>query len=57
MKEYQGLGDMLKNDPEIFDYYTGLPKYVRSMIAMRSDKLHSFEALQDYADNLLRGDG
>lgn len=57
MKEYQGLGDMLKNNPEIFDYYTGLPKYVRSMIAMRSDKLHSFEALQDYADNLLRGDG
>ena len=57
MKEYQGLGEMLKNDPAIFDYYTGLPKYVRSMIAMRSDSIHTFETLQNYADNLLRGDG
>ena len=57
MKEYQGLGNMLKNDPEVFSYYTGLPKYVRSMIAMRSDDVCSFEQLQNYADNLLRGDG
>lgn len=57
MKEYQGLGDMLKNDPQVFSYYTSLPKYVRSMIAMRSDDVCSFETLQNYADNLLKGDG
>lgn len=57
MKEYNGLGDMLKHNPEAFSYYTGLPKYVRSMIAMRSDNVCSFETLQNYADNLLKGDG
>ena len=57
MKEYQGLGDMLKNNQEAFSYYTSLPKYVRSMIAMRSDNIHTFDTLQNYADNLLSGDG
>lgn len=57
MNQYDGLGEMLKNDPAAFDYYTSLPQYVRSMIARRSQNVHSMEELRNYADNLLRGDG
>lgn len=57
MKKYDGLGEMLKSDPAIFDYYTGLPDYVRSMIARRSQNVCSEDELRAYADNLLRGDG
>lgn len=57
MKQYDGLGEMLKSDDAAFDYYTSLPQYVRSMIARRSQNVHSMEELRNYADNLLRGDG
>lgn len=57
MKKYDGLGDMLKSDPAIFDYYTGLPDYVRSMIARRSQNVCTEDELRNYADNLMRGDG
>lgn len=57
MEKYDGLGEMLKSSTEAFDYFTGLPQYARSMIARRSQNIHSLEELQDYADNLLRGDG
>lgn len=56
MKKYENLGDMLKSEPRIFDYYTGLPVYVRSMIARRSDNVKTEEALHAYAENLLQGD-
>lgn len=57
MKHYDGLGDMLKSEPAIFDYYTSLPVYVRSMIARRSQNVCTEEELHHYAENLLRGDG
>lgn len=56
MKKYENLGDMLKSEPRIFDYYTGLPVYVRSMIARRSDNVKTEEELHAYAENLLQGD-
>lgn len=56
-QKYENLGALLKNEPEVFDYYTGLPVYARSMIARRSENVHSYEELKNYADNLLRGDG
>ncbi|MBQ8144483.1 MAG: hypothetical protein IJ452_09265 [Butyricicoccus sp.] len=56
MKRYENLGDMLKNDPEIFNYYTGLPIYVRSMIARRSNNVRTEEQLHAYAENLMQGD-
>lgn len=56
MKEYQNLGEMLTTSPEIFDYYTTLPIYVRGMIGHRSDKIHTVEQLHAYVDKLTRGD-
>ena len=56
MQKYENLGDMLKKNPNIFDYYTGLPIYVRSMIARRSDNIKTEEQLHAYAENLLQGD-
>ena len=56
MKKYENLGAMLKDDPDIFQYYTGLPVYVRSMIARRSGNVHTEEELHAYAENLLQGD-
>ena len=56
MKRYENLGEMLKSDPKIFDYYTGLPIYVRSMIARRSQNVQTEEQLHAYAENLLQGD-
>lgn len=57
MERYEGLGDMLKSDPAIFEYYTGLPQYVRSMIARRSQNICTSDELHAYAENLMRGDG
>ena len=56
MKRYDDLGEMLKGDPEIFDYFSSLPSYARSIIARRSGNVHSFEELKNYADNVLAGD-
>ena len=55
--QYQNLGELLKNDMQVFDYFTSLPVYARSMIARRSENVHSYEELKHYAENLLRGDG
>ncbi len=57
MKKYENLGEMLTTNPEIFDYYTSLPTYIRGMIGHRSQNIHTEEQLHAYADNLLRGDG
>lgn len=56
-QQYQNLGELLKNEPEVYDYFTSLPVYARSMIARRSGNVHSYEELRNYADNVLRGDG
>ena len=56
MTKYDNLGAMLKADPAIYEYYTGLPEYVRSMIARRSDNVKTEGELHAYAENLLQGD-
>ena len=56
MKKYENLCEMLKSDPKIFDYYTSLPIYVRSMISRRSKNIQTEERLHAYAENLLQGD-
>lgn len=53
---YENLGELLKSDAQVFDYFTSLPVYARSMIARRSGNVHTYEELQHYAENLLRGD-
>lgn len=57
MKEYKSLGQLLKEEQSAFQYYSSLPDYVRSMIQQRSQNVCTMEQLQDYAENLLRGDG
>lgn len=57
MNQYENLGDLLKQEPGVYDYFTSLPVYVRSMIARRSDNVHTAEELEHYAENLMRGDG
>ena len=56
MKTYQNLGEMLTSSPEIFNYYTSLPRYIRGMIGHRSQNIHTEDELHAYADKLLRGD-
>ena len=55
-QQYQNLGELLKNEPDVYDYFTSLPVYTRSMIARRSENVHTYEELQHYAENLLRRD-
>ena len=43
-------------DPEAKDYFNALPGYVREHICTRPTHINSLESLQDYAENLLRGD-
>ena len=56
MNAYANLGELLKRDLAAYDYFTSLPVYARSMIAQHSENMHSLEELQNYADNVLRGD-
>ena len=56
MNAYANLGELLKRDLAAYDHFTSLPVYARSMIAQHSENMHSLEELQNYADNVLRGD-
>ena len=56
-KKYQNLDLLLAQDTEAMGYYNKLPDYVRDHIATRSESVNSLDSLQDYAENLLRGDG
>jgi len=55
-KKYPNLTTLLAKDTAARRYYDSLPDYVRSMIGSRGDNVNSLESLQDYAENLLRGD-
>jgi len=55
--KYQDLGQLIADDPSAQLYYDSLPAYVRDQITARADSVNSLESLQDYAENLLRGDG
>ena len=56
-KKYQNLDLLLEAEASARAYYDGLPDYVREHIESRKDGVNSLESLQDYAENLLRGDG
>ncbi|MGI6169630.1 MAG: hypothetical protein ACOYI4_08035 [Christensenellales bacterium] len=56
-KKYPTLKVLLQNNNQAKSYYESLPDYVRESIASRGDNVNSLASLQDYAENLLRGDG
>lgn len=56
MKKYATMQDLLSHDPEARRYFASLPETVRDQIATRADSVNSLSSLQDYAENLLRGD-
>lgn len=55
-QKYPGLYELMEQDQEAKQYFSGLPDYVREQIASRANNVNSIESLQDYAENLLRGD-
>jgi len=56
IKKYPSLNELLKNDSGAKKYYDSLPDYVRDQINSRGDDVNSIQSLQDYSENLLRGD-
>jgi len=54
--KYNNLTDLISQDGEASSYFNSLPDYVREMISSRGDNVNSVASLQDYAENLLRGD-
>lgn len=55
--KYDSLESLIQDDGEADEYFSSLPDYVRDQIMTRSESVNSLESLQDYAENLLRGDG
>ena len=56
MKQYPDMRTLLQQEQEAKTYYDGLPEYVKEQISARADNVNSFDSLQNYAENLLRGD-
>ena len=54
--KYPDLQALLADAPEATQYFDTLPDYVKDQIRTRPQGVNSFESLQDYAENLLRGD-
>lgn len=54
--KYKDLQSLIEQDSEASRYYNELPEYVREQISSRSVDVNSYASLQDYAENLLRGD-
>lgn len=55
-KKYSDLQSLMNEDKNAKKYFNSLPDYVREQIQTRSDSVNSLQSLQDYAENLLRGD-
>ncbi len=51
-----GLEQLLQHDAQAAQYFSSLPDYVQQSIRTRSQSVNSLASLQDYAENLLRGD-
>lgn len=56
MQKYNDMYDLFQNDKNAKQYFDKLPDYVREQISTRANGVRSIENLQDYAENLLRGD-
>lgn len=54
--KYPDLNALLQAEPQARQYFNGLPDYVQSQISARPNGVNSFDSLQDYAENLTRGD-
>ena len=54
--KYHTLNELIAQDTEAGEYFSLLPDYVQEMISQRGDNVNSLASLQDYAENLLRGD-
>lgn len=55
-KKYPDLHALIDSEPDANRYYNSLPVYVQEQIGTRASSVNSFASLQDYAENLLRGD-
>lgn len=54
--KYPNLEALLMQDMAAQRYFNRLPDYVQSQIVTRAGSINSFASLQDYAENLTRGD-
>ena len=57
VKKSPSLDALMAAEPEAKHYFDSLPDYVRDHIRTRAGSVNSIASLQDYAENLLRGDG
>ncbi len=56
MKHYASMQELLSQDRAARHYFASLPDFVQEQIQSRADSVNSMASLQDYAENLLRGD-
>ncbi len=56
MNKYPDLYALIQSDSSAKQYYESLPEYVREQISSKAGGVNSMASLQDYAENLLRGD-
>lgn len=54
--KYPDLYTLMEQDTAAKAYFSSLPDYVQEQISTRARHVNSMESLQDYAENLLRGD-
>ncbi|MCI6257346.1 hypothetical protein [Pseudoflavonifractor sp. HCP28S3_F10] len=54
---YPDLYALIQHETEARQYFNKLPDYVQEQICTRAENVNSFASLQDYAENLTRGDG
>lgn len=55
-KKYTNLQALLRDDVVARRYFSALPDYVQEQLTSRSAGINSFASLEDYAQNLTRGD-
>ena len=55
-EKYNGLYSLIEQNHKANEYFVSLPDYVKDQISQRAHNINSLESLQDYAENLLRGD-
>lgn len=55
--KYPDVYALIAQEPAAKEYFNKLPDYVREQICTRAQGVNSFASLQDYAENLTRGDG
>ncbi len=54
--KYPNLNSLIQSDNQAKQFFYSLPEYVQEQIMQRADSVNSMESLQDYADNITRGD-